>query len=208
MTVKIIPTVFATSTKEFSTRLSKIRKISSSFQIDVMDGKLVKATSVQLKSIPKLLKDNWEAHLMVKNPVRYIKPLKKRGCKKVIVHIEATQVKDALISIKKEKMIPFVAINPNTPIVKLIPIKNKIKGILCMGVIPGKEKQKFHSSVYKKIKTLRKIYKLPIQVDGGITPANIRKVARAGASIINSGSFISTASNPRAAFSLLKKSAN
>jgi len=84
----IIPTIFSKNKKQFNERFNKLIKISKNIQIDFMDGKFVKAKSVQLSQIPNLkkYKNNFEAHLMVKNPESWITKLKQKGFKKIIFH--------------------------------------------------------------------------------------------------------------------------
>ena len=88
---KIIPTIFATNKSDFDKRFNLLRKISKNLQIDFMDGKLVDSKSISLNEVPNLsrYKNNFEAHLMVKNPDRWISDLEKKGFSKVIFHIEA-----------------------------------------------------------------------------------------------------------------------
>ena len=52
--------------------------------------------------------------------------------------------------------------------------------------------------------TLRKINKeIKIQVDGGVNEKSIKKLAKLGVSLVNSGSFISQSENPKEAFNKL-----
>jgi ribulose-phosphate 3-epimerase len=202
--MKIIPTVFATSKKQFKERFHKLLPISHNLQIDFMDGKFVPSKSISLSQIPNLkhYKNSFSAHLMVSHPEKYFKKLKQKGFKKIIFHIEATKEPEKLIfRIKKLKMRPMVAINPRTDLNKL---QSKIP-VLFLGVNPGKEHQSFVPSVYNKISSFRKKNKrATIQVDGGVSPKNIRKLAKLGVNAVNSGSYISEAENPRKAFNKLR----
>src|SRR3989344_3001840 len=166
----VIPTIFATSKKEFNERFEKILHISKNIQIDFMDGKFVKAKSISPKQVPSLkkYKKNFEAHLMVKSPEKYLSTLKKKGFKKVIIHIESLNP-ETLAKAKKLNLKLFLALNPETPVESLIIFLPKIRGVLFMGVHPGREGQNFIPEVYSKIKQLKKISpSKKIQVDGGI----------------------------------------
>ena len=210
--MKIVPTVFAKNKKEFNLRFNKLIKISKNLQIDFMDGKFVRSKGIKLSDIPNLkkYKNNFEAHLMVSNPGSYVDKLKKKGFKKIIFHYESLKnlkkIESLIIKIRKAKMKTFIAINPKTKIEKISPFITSVDGILLMGVYPGKEHQKFVSTVYTKIKNLRKISKkVIIQVDGGVNPGNIRRLKKSGVNIANSGSFISDAKNPKSAFEKLTR---
>ena len=199
---KIIPTVFAHNKKEFNERFSRLVKISKSIQIDFMDGRFVKNKGVDIGDIPNLkkFKIRFEAHLMTRNPEKYIKKLKEKGFKKIIFHYEAVRNNDKIEKLIKRikylQMDVMIAINPSTSIEKIIRFLDEIDGVLVMGVYPGREHQKFIKSVYNKIKRLRKINKkVIIQVDGGVNPNNISKFKEIGVNYINSGSFVGESDN-------------
>lgn len=205
--MKVIPTIFAHNKKQFKERFNKLLPISKNLQIDFMDGKFVKAKSVQLSAVPNLkkYKNKFEAHLMVKNPDSWIKKLKQKGFKKIIFHIETKNPDKTIKEIIELKLQPWLAINPNTNINKLSPYLNKINGVLFMGIQPGKEHQHFLPKVLTKIKQFRKKSKVKIQVDGGVSPRTAPSLAKAGVNYINSGSFIADAENPKEAFNALNR---
>ena len=67
MKPRIIPALIAKSQKEFDERFSKIKNLSNTFHLDVMDGKFVKNRSLMFNfKLPKNKK--YVAHLMIKNP--------------------------------------------------------------------------------------------------------------------------------------------
>ena len=99
----------------------------------------------------------------------------------------------------------WIAINPQTHTKKIIDFLPNLNGILLMGVSPGKEGQKFQPNVLEKAIQLRKLTKLPIQLDGGVTPLNIRKIFKSKVDIVNSGGFVANAENPKSALEILMK---
>lgn len=205
----IIPTVFAHNKEEFKVRFERLIKISNYLQIDFMDGKLVPAVSVKLKDIPNLRKysNNFEAHLMVMNPEMWFDKLKKLGFKKVLFHYESMS-EDKIVRVvekaKKRKLVVFLAINPETPVKKAEKFFDKIDGLLIMGVHPGKEGQSLDPNIFDRIKEAKQ-RGVKVQIDGGVNADNIEKIVRVGAEIINTGSFVSNADNPRDALKLLRK---
>ena len=205
--MKLIPTIFAHNKKEFNERLKKVIPIATNLQIDFMDGKFVKGKSTSIKETPnlKFYKNNFEAHLMVSRPEKYLIKLKQKGFKKIIFHVESnSQIEKIIKKIKSLKMVPYLALNPETPTEKTFPFLSKIKGVLFMGVHPGKEHQKFIPAILKKIRALRKKdKKIEIQVDGGVTIEIAKKLAKEEVNCINSGSFISDSENPKEIFNKL-----
>jgi ribulose-phosphate 3-epimerase len=204
---KIIPTIFAHNKKEFDERYKKLIKITKNIQIDFMDGKFVRAKSVELKDIPKLPRNyNFEAHLMCKNPEKYIKLLKEKGFEKVIFHFNSGDNVKTIALIKESGMKAFLAVNPEDKVKDFCYLLGLLDGILVMGVHPGKEHQKFIPQTIKKVKEIRGINdKIPIQVDGGVNLKTIGRLKKAGANIFNSGSFVSEAENPKKALIELRK---
>ncbi|MBU0467217.1 MAG: hypothetical protein KJ718_04235 [Nanoarchaeota archaeon] len=205
--MKIIPTIFAHNKKEFTERFKKLLPVSKNLQIDFMDGKFVKAKSLQPSQIPDLKKysNNFEAHLMISNPQLQIKKLKKKGFKKIIFHHNSTQNINSLIKkIKSLHMKVFLAINPNVAVNNVIPYLKQLDGILFLGVQPGKERQDFIHQIYEKIRFLRKKNKtIKIQVDGGATPEVIKRLAKLKVNYINSGSYIADSKNPKETYKRL-----
>jgi len=198
----IIPTIFAHNKKEFLSRFKKLLPISKKLQIDFMDGKFVKAKSLSLSKILNLkkYKKDFEAHLMVLDPQKNLTKLKSLGFSKIIFHFESTKKETPKIAqkIKSLRLKPWIAINPRTPVEKVLPFLKELSGVLFMGVVPGKENQTFISTVLKKIKTLKKLSpRTKIQVDGGANPKTIKKLAKLGVNFVNSGSYISDSENPK-----------
>ena len=208
--IKIIPTVFARNRKEFNERFDKLIGLKRDLHIDFMDGKFVKSKGVGLKDIPQLkkYKIKFEVHLMTFNPEKYIIDLRKKGFDKVIFHYESLRedkINELIRKIKANKMKAWIALNPLTEINNIAFFLSKIDGVLLMGVYPGKEHQKFIAGVYGKIKELRKLKKIKMQVDGGVNFNVIRKLEKLGINYANSGGFISNSENPKRALMELEK---
>ncbi|MGM5483442.1 MAG: 1-deoxy-D-xylulose-5-phosphate synthase N-terminal domain-containing protein [Nanobdellota archaeon] len=214
---KVIPTVFVTQdqikkdSQAFAKRLGILKKITKNIQIDIMDGKFVSKKSIEVKNIPHLDKNhNYEAHLMIKEPLKEIKKLKQKGFKKIIIHYETIKnLEEAIKTIKQNKLIPTIAFNPETKISNKVleTIYQEKTEILLMGVHPGKERQEFEENTLKKIKNIKNQYSgIHIQADGGVKPSIAKRLAKKGCDAINSGSFIY--SNPVKNLEIMRKSIN
>ena len=207
----IIPTVFATSKKEFNERFEKLREISENIQIDFMDGKFVKSKSVSVSNIPDLNRylNNFEAHLMVKSPGKYLTKLKAKGFSKVIFHYESlseVQAAKFVGDAKRKEFTVFIAINPGTALGFISSFLETVDGVLFMGVEPGREHQKIVPKVYSKIRELRDInQEITIQVDGGVNDKTAKMLGESGANLLNSGSFVTESPDPKKALKKLEK---
>ena len=79
--------------------------------------------------------------------------------------------------------------------------------ILIMTVEPGFGGQKFMASELPKIEELRKRYPdLNIEIDGGVSTANIEQIADAGANIIVAGTAVYSAKDPAEVIKMLRDS--
>ena len=193
---EIIPSVIAKNQKALDKIIKKVKNKSNRIQLDVMDKKFVKNSSLDFDfKLPKL-KQKVEAHLMVKGPKIWIESNYKK-VNTIIFHIESTKNPNEiikLISSKKKKV--GIAIKPLTPIAKISRYIPKIDMITVMSVHPGKYGAKFIPSTLKKVTQLRKKYpKLIIEVDGGINDKTISKAKEAGANYFISGSFLKKEKN-------------
>jgi ribulose-phosphate 3-epimerase len=210
--MNIIPTIFVKRGTSIIERFGKVVPIAKRIQIDIMDGVFVKSKSIVIEDIPDLLgyKKEFEAHLMTKNPENYIVKLKEKGFRRVIYHYESVaselDVKYVAAVIRRNKMIPVLAINPETHVDVCFSLLKTIGHFLLMGVHPGEEKQTFIPGILDKVKELRhKSKSCIIQVDGGVTPTIAKKLAKVGCSFVNSGSYISDAKNPAKAIQKLQE---
>ena len=207
---KVIPTIFSLSKEEFDLKLKKLLPISKKLQVDFMDGKFVKSKSVLPRFVPDLssLSNVFEAHLMVENPVLFFDKIKDKGFRKIIFHFESFNdlalAKKFFSDLKKQKIIPVVAINPETKLNEDIVLSFDF--FLLMGVSPGREGQSLLPSTFSKIRFIKKLNpKALIQVDGGVNVKNASKLFKEGVNFINSGSYISSSDDPMSALSSLIK---
>ncbi len=199
----IIPSIIAKSQKELDERISKID--SDIYQLDFMDGKFVKNKSLMFEfKIPKEKK--YEAHLMISNPKDWIS----KNWEKVdtiIFHFESVKNPEEIIKlIKSKKRNVGIAINPKTPVKKLIPFLDEVSMILVMTVNPGRYGSKFLSRSLEKVKEIRKLKpELNIEVDGGINGKTIVRASKVGANSFVVGSYLQKSENAKKTLKELEK---
>jgi ribulose-phosphate 3-epimerase len=186
---KIIASIIAKNQRGLNQRLNKVRKNVKFFQLDVMDGKFVRNKSFMFNF--KIPKGNYEAHLMMFNPEKWIEKSYKK-VHTIIFHVEAVKNPDEVINlIKSKKKKVGIAINPKTHVKKIKPYLNKVDLVLVMCVNPGKYGSKFIPATLKKVKELRKLKpKFNIEVDGGLGLEHTGEAKKAGANLFISGSYL------------------
>ncbi len=164
--------------------------------IDVMDGIFVPNISfgaVVIKPLRKHTKLFFDVHLMIVEPHRYIEDFVKAGADSITFHVEAEEdVEKCIDLIHSYGVKAGVAINPETPVEKVLPYTDKADMVLVMSVHPGYGGQKYIEEVSEKIEFLRKTLgnDYNIEVDGGVNMANIRRVNSLGANILVCGSAV------------------
>jgi len=183
------------------------------FHLDVMDGVFVPNISYGMpiiKTIAKHATKTLDAHLMIVDPDRYIKTFADLGMDYLTVHFEAcNHLHRTIQAIKNEGMKAGVALNPHTNVMQLEDTIQDIDLALVMSVNPGFGGQSFIENTYSKVEKLkemilRKNSSAMIQVDGGVTNKNAKKLVEAGADVLVAGSYVFKSENPIKTISELK----
>ena len=175
------------------------------FHLDVMDGVFVPNISYGMpiiKTIAKHATNTLDAHLMILDPDRYIKTFADLGMDYLTVHFEAcNHLHRTIQAIKNEGIKAGVALNPHTNVMQLEDTIQDIDLALVMSVNPGFGGQSFIENTYSKVEKLkemilRKNSSAMIQVDGGVTNKNAKKLVEAGADVLVAGSYVFKSPNP------------
>ena len=183
------------------------------FHLDVMDGVFVPNISYGMpiiKTIAKHATKTLDAHLMIVDPDRYIKTFADLGMDYLTVHFEAcNHLHRTIQAIKNEGMKAGVALNPHTNVMHLEDTIQDIDLALVMSVNPGFGGQKFIKNTYSKVEKLkemilRKNSSAMIEVDGGVTDKNAKKLVEAGADVLVAGSYVFKSPNPDSTIKDLK----
>ena len=187
------------------------------FHIDVMDGVFVPNISFGtpiLNVLKKCAKKPLDVHLMIVNPDNYLEKFAELGSSVLTVHAEAcTHLHRTVQKIKSLKMKAGVAINPHTPISSLESIINEIDLVCVMSVNPGFGGQSFIENTYQKVDDLKSLInkknsKALIEIDGGVTSENAKKLVEIGADVLVAGSFVFKSDNPTETISTLSNLIN
>ena len=198
--VKIAPSILSADFSKLGEHITRLDNSEADIiHIDVMDGRFVPNISFGMpiiKSIRSYTKKEFDVHLMIEEPSKYIEDFAKAGADIITVHYESEKHLDKTITHIKELGIKAaVAINPATPINVLESILKELDMVLIMSVNPGFGGQKYIKYCDEKIKTLKQMIlrtgkDIAIEVDGGIDLTNIKNISNSGADIIVAGSAV------------------
>jgi ribulose-phosphate 3-epimerase len=146
-----------------------------------------------------------DVHLMVERGERYVDAFVDAGATSVSLHVEAvTHLQRAVAHITERGAEAGVALNPSTPIGLLEEILPEVDRVLLMTVNPGFSYQELLPHALDKIRRLRETVaargvRARIQIDGGVTLDNVRRIVDAGAGIVVAGAAVFADGDPESA---------
>jgi len=202
--IKISTSILALTIENRIEAIKKLNETNTDYiHIDVADGKFVNNKQFKIKEITKISKASnkeLDIHLMVNNPMRYIrKIIKLEKVKNITFHLEINKnIKKIISYIKKHNKNCGIAIKPQTNIINLNKYLNDIDLILLMSVEPGFGGQEFIPNTLNKINELKTLTDKKIEVDGGINNKTINllknniDIAVVGSYITNSNDYNET----------------
>ncbi len=198
--IKLAPSIL---TADFTNLESEIKKIEENgcpyLHVDVMDGHFVPNISIGapvVKSIRKVTNMVLDVHLMISEPLKYVKDFADAGSDIINFHIECdndtNEVIDEILKCGKKA---GITVKPNTPITDVFPFLDRLSMVLIMSVEPGFGGQKFMEDMMEKVAVLKKHItennlEIDIEVDGGLNMSNIDKALDKGANVVVVGSGI------------------
>lgn len=207
---------------EIEKKIEQVKPFARTIHIDVIDGKYVanktfadphpfsKYTS-QLPSGQRgqMVGDEglvFEVHLMVDDPIQYLKPFSEAGFQRFIGQIEKMPDQEEFLAQAQLLGEAVLAIDKQTPVEAIKVPFDDLDAVLVMTIQAGYSGQKFEEALLEKVKSIRtKNEYLPIEVDGGINDETIAIAATAGANRFVATSFLFNFETPEMQFELLEK---
>lgn len=167
--------------------------------IDVMDGHFVPNITIGplvVKAVRAVTSLPVDVHLMITNPDRYLQDFIDAGADWLTVHVEAcVHLHRTLTYIRSKGKKAGAVLNPATSLSTLDYVLEEVDLVMLMSVNPGFGGQSFIESTLAKTARLRQMLdavnpSAGIEIDGGVSPATIGRIASAGANIFVAGSAI------------------
>lgn len=196
----IAPSILSADFKCLGNQLKEIEAAGIEvIHIDVMDGLFVPNISIGfpiIQSIRSCTTMEFDVHLMVESPERFIHEAATSGADTITVHQEACRhLSRVIYQIKEEGCKAGVSLNPATPIETLKHVIQDVDQVLLMTVNPGFGGQKFIPQMMEKIKSCRLFFKETgysprLELDGGITTDNAGACIQNGANLLVAGSSV------------------
>lgn len=195
---KIMPSIFGADIGNIQNDVKPLIELGiDTLHVDMMDGSFVPNIAfgpTQVADLKKILPFQFDVHMMVENPEKFIPQLVDAGVEYISIHQEATaHLLRGIQLIKKLGAKAGVVLNPGTPVETINMVLDEIDYVLIMTVNPGLGGQALYAPIYKKIAALKEMIgdrSIDIQVDGGVNNENIKACAEAGANWFVVGSYM------------------
>ncbi len=199
-TVEVEPSLYAADFAHLGDQIETLLRAGARvFHFDVGDGHFVEPVTmgpIVLQSISAAIHDGGGAidcHLMTETPAKHFGAVAEAGGDSVTVHYEACpDLRGTVHAAREHELEIGLAFKPATSPIEVAAAADGFDLVLCMSIEPGYSGQEFMPEALDRIRTLRRLLPpgVPVQVDGGIGPENVRDAHDAGATLLVAGSAI------------------
>ena len=172
---------------------------AEALHLDVMDGHFVPNLTIGPSLIHSLRRHSeriFDTHLMISDPLRYVKAFADAGSDHITFHIESdSDPLETIRAIHSAGCTAGITLRPGTPASALIPVLHEVEMVLVMTVEPGFGGQSFRAEQLEKAAEIRAMLsdlgsKAHIEADGGIDGSNAEALAKAGVNIFVAGTSV------------------
>ncbi|HEX5726883.1 MAG TPA: ribulose-phosphate 3-epimerase [Longimicrobiaceae bacterium] len=199
--VKIAPSILSADFTRLGEQIREAEEGGADWvHVDVMDGHFVPNLTIgplvaaAAKRATGLTVD---VHLMIEHPERFLPAFAQAGADYLTVHVEACpHLHRTVQQIRELGVRPGVTLNPATPAEALAEILPYVDLVLVMSVNPGFGGQSYIPTSTAKIARIRRMLderglaRVELEVDGGVSPATVGEVVRAGATAVVAGAAV------------------
>lgn len=213
--IQVAPSILAADFLHLEKDVEIVNEYADLFHLDIMDGVFVPNISFGfpvVEAIAKKARKPLDVHLMIVHPENYVERFAKVGASYISFHYEAARenAEEIIEKIQALGVKAGIVINPDCPVQAIFPLLPKVDYVLLMSVFAGFGGQKFIPESLERARTVReKLDSLgrrdvPIEMDGGIGPANAAEVIRAGVQMLVAGSAVFKSENPQETIKALR----
>ena len=192
---EIIPGILEKEWSEIERKLEMVKPFAKTVHIDIIDGKFVNNTTFLDPEPFKKYADDFffELHMMVDDPLKYLKPWAEAGFKRFLGHIE--KMPDPIEFIAQGQIFGEIGLAidgpTDTSILDEINLNDLDSILIYTSEKVGFSRGEFMGERLQKIEKIKAKYPyLKLEVDGGINNETIPKAKRMGADKFVTTSFL------------------
>lgn len=199
--MEVAASVLSLDYSDTKSQLALVNENLKYLHFDVMDGHFTPNLTFGpdiLKAFKKSTNCIMDVHIMVNDP-EFISTIFVKDADIITFHFEACESEEKIRKIIKylhnNNVKAGLSINPATDVKAVVPYLKDLDLVLVMSVVPGFGGQGFIESSLEKLEFLKEYKKennlsYIIEVDGGVKGDNAEKIAKAGAELAVSGSYL------------------
>ena len=184
--IDVTPAIFTSDEGVLASQVCDLAPHAPWIQIDLSDGTMVPdQTIMDVEKLKQIIASHpnisFEAHLMVDNPVKYLKPLVDAGFKRIIAQVEASDPRQFLEEAQIESVEVGLALDGTSELPAIEPFLETVDLVVIMTVEAGVADAPFLPESMEKMKSIRHHYPdLPIVAEGNIDERNAQLLADVG----------------------------
>lgn len=204
--MEVIPAILEKEWVEIEKKIQIAKVFAKTIHIDVIDGRFANnRTFVDAEPFKKFSKDVFlEAHLMVEEPINYLRPFGEAGFKRFLGHVEKMSDQERFLEDAKMYGQVGFALDAKSPLDLITISYDDIDALLIMTINAGFAKQPLMPDMLDKVRIARAKSPNPIEVDGGINDKTILLTKVAGATRFCVNSYLFNSPNPAETYRLLQ----
>lgn len=207
----ISPSILSADFAKLGAEIESIKNAGAQWlHFDVMDGHFVPNISFGipvLKCVRSITDMYLDVHLMITEPVKYVKAFAGAGADSITVHVEADTEENIDLAIDEIHRLgkkAGISVKPGTELSAIEKYLPRLDLVLVMTVEPGFGGQKFMGGMMDKVSALKKLreeknFNYLIQIDGGVNAGTGAIAAAAGTDVLVAGSYVFGADDRKAA---------
>ena len=200
--IKLSPSILSADFARLGEEIEDVRRAGAEYvHVDVMDGHFVPNITIGIpvvKSLRKATDMFLDVHLMITEPIKYVRQFCDVGADLVNIHAEADTEDKILEAIKLVRACgkkAGVTLKPKTPAEAVLPYLGLVDLVLIMTVEPGFGGQSFMADQLDKIRKVREYIDTlapgcELECDGGVDAQTAPLVIEAGCNVLVAGSAV------------------
>ncbi len=202
---EIAVTINSTTPDDYAARINRVKGFARRIHVDISDGQFSPVKSVGLAQAYGINGVALDLHLMVNHPEQQLENVLALKPALVIVHSEAEgDIKHVLEQCRQLGIKTGIAILAATTVDHILDLLPLVDHVLVFTGDLGHNGGVMDEGCLPKISAIKARAKVEVGVDGGVNTETGALAIAAGADVLDVGSFVHEAANPKQAYAQLE----